>query len=327
MVGQDGGQSIDLGDQALVVFSDTLLLPTDASDQVSDRHKTAPPYADDVAERGVFLANCAALVDGADLREGLRRLRFFTDDDEFPVEILAPTEDETAAGLRFWPAHGVASGGGVYLYYLGIETLTPRDVWDFRNVGVGLARLDPETGRCERIRVDGDWCLWRPRSDDFHFGVQAVRHDGQAYVFGSTRHGLDVSALLGRVPLEEIADPGAYEFYDPGRDAWLADSGLAGSLGPCGSDFSVSFNAYLGRWLMVYVDAFSKQLALRLADRIEGPYSEPEIVGRLPHAPASDLVYLGFEHPKFARDDGRRVLVSYCEPRFEMCSLLEVSFQ
>ena len=78
---------------------------------------------------------------------------------------------------------------------------------------------------------------------------------------------------------------------------------------------------------MVYVEPFGMRLALRVADRIEGPYSEPEVVGRLRHAPATELIYLGFEHPRYAREDGRRVLVSYCEPRFELCSLVEVCFR
>jgi hypothetical protein len=51
------------------------------------------------------------------------------------------------------------------------------------------------------------------------------------------------------------------------------------------------------------------------------------MAGRLPHSPASELIYLGFEHPRFARDGGQRVVVSYCEPRFEMSSLLEVRFR
>lgn len=328
MIGQDGGQSIDLGERTLVVFADTLLLPTDAAADGALEHRArAPEYAAELGERSVFLANCAAIVDGTDLREGLRELSFLSGDDGFPVEILTPTEGEHAARLRFWPAHGVRSGADVYLFYLGIETLVPRDMWGFRNVGVGLARLHPETGRGERIGGDGGWCLWAPRSDDFHFGVSVLREDGSAYVFGSTRHDHDVTALVGRVPVGELADVGAYEFYDPTRRAWLSDPARAGSLGPSGSDYSVSFNAYLGKYLMVYVDAFAKELAVRVADRPEGPYSEPEVAGRLPHAPASELIYLGFEHPGSARDDGRRILVSYCEPRFELCSLVEICFR
>ena len=326
MIGQDGGQSIDLGERTLIVFADTLLMPTGA-DGAPEHRSEVPQYAAGFGERSVFLANCAAVLDGADLRAGLRELSYLSDSAGFPIEILEPTQDEHAAHLRFWPAHGIRTDEGVFVYYLGIETLDPRDPWAFRNVGVGLARLDPESDRRERIRLGGEWCLWAPRSDDFHFGVQVLREDPDLYVFGSSRDGLDVNALVGRVPVADIADPAAYVFYNPAREAWVRDVESAGSLGPCGSDYSVSFNSYLGKYLMVYVDAFSKELAVRFADRPEGPYSVPERVGRLPHAEASTLIYLGFEHPRFARDDGRRVVVSYCEPLFEMSSLLELTFR
>jgi hypothetical protein len=309
MVGQDGGQTIDLGGRVLMVFSDTLLQPS-SPDQPT-----------------VYRANCAALLNGSDLRASLRELEFLQGGDGLPREILPATEQERTEGLRFWPAHGVRSAERVYLYYLGIQTLNPDDPWAFRNVGAGLAVLDISTGRCERIRAGDDWCLWPTRADDLHFGVQILSEGGHAYVFGSCRQGLDVSALLARTPLDAIDDRDAYEYFEPAGGRWARDLDGAGDLGPCGGDYSVSFNRYLGRYLMVYVDAFSKNLALRLSDRIEGPYSAPEIVGRLRHAPTTELIYLGFEHPAYALDGGRRVFVSYCEPRFELCSLVEISFR
>ena len=235
MIGQDGGQSIDLGDRTLMVFADTLLMPRDADAAPEHQWEELPEYAADFGERSVFLANCAAILDGADLRAGLRELRFFSDAAGFPIEILEPTEEEHAAYTRFWPAHGIRTDDGVFLYYLGIETLDPRDPWGFRNVGVGLARLDPETGKSERIRRDGEWRLWAPRSDDFHFGVQVLAEDGHAHVFGSARDDLDVTALLARVAVADIAEPDAYRFYDPERDAWTSDVAAAGSLGPVGA--------------------------------------------------------------------------------------------
>jgi hypothetical protein len=305
LVGQDGGQSIDVGGRTLLVFSDTLLVAADTDERL-------------------FLANSAATTDAGDLREGLGRLTYLSDEDGFPVEIVPATERERAARLRFWPVHGVADGDAVWLFYLGIQTLSSQSVWDFRNVGVGVARVDPVNGRSERVLRDGDWRLWPARGDDFHFGVQVLVEDGHAYVFGSRRDELRIAALLGRAPVDRIAEPNAYEYFDGASGRWGPTPPSDGGLGPCGSDYSVSANEYLGRYLMVYVDSFSKTLAVRVADRIEGPYSPPELVGRLPHAPSSDLVYLAFEHPQFASDGGRRIVVSYCEPRFRMCSLLEL---
>jgi hypothetical protein len=327
IVGQDGGQSIDLGDRTLLVFSDTLLLSTHGVPEARRELPRGAAQVMDEADGAVFRANCAALVEGGDLRAGLAAPTYFCDEHGFPAEILVATEREREAGLRFWPAHGIRDGDGVHLFYLGIEGLRPSDPWGFRSVGVGLARIDSATGASRRVRIGDDWRLWPAGVEDLHLGVQTLEHDGLVYVFGSTRDGLDTSAIVARVPVGSIGDRDAYAFFDPAGERWRPGLVRAGSLGPCSSDYSVSFNPHLGRYLMTYVDAFTKQLAIRVAERPEGPYSEPEIAGRLPHAPTSDLIYLALEHPRFARDGGRRVVVSYCEPRFEMSSLLELRFR
>lgn len=320
MIGQDGGQSIDLGDRTLIVYSDTLLMATGGE---APPHEQAPePVAAD--ERCFFVANCAALLDGRDLTAGLAALEFLCSDDGFPREIVPATERERAARLRLWPEHGVRVGDEVLLFYLGVTGLGTNDQWAFRNTGVGLARLDPVSWACSRVEVDGDWRLWPAGAEDLHFGVQVLVEDDVACVFGSVRDGFDVHAFVARVALGELADPRAYEYYEPGGRRWVRERTAAASLGPAGADFSVSRNEHLGGYMMVYNDAFTKRLALRFAERPEGPYSAPVNAGRLPHAPESELVYLALEHPQFARDAGRRVLVTYCEPHFRMPSLLEV---
>ena len=210
-----------------MVFSDTLLAPAES-------------------EPTEYRSNCAALLNGVELRDALRTLDYFEGDDRLPLELLSPTDEERAAGLRFWPAHGLPGDDGVHLYYLGIQTLVPDDPWGFRNVGAGLALLDPASGRCERVRVGDEWCLWSSAADDLHFGVQVLAADGFAYVFGSSRRGLDVSALVARVAPGRLAQPDAYEFFDPQLGEWVGGLEQAGSLGPCGGDYSVSFNRYLG---------------------------------------------------------------------------------
>jgi hypothetical protein len=322
IVGQDGGQSIDLGEQTLFVFSDTLLAPLEPP---RTRSLQRPPFMLGVDDPVSFLGNCGALSQAADMRQALATKRFFAEADGLPRTLLEPTLDEAAAGLRFWPAHGIALDGGVFLYYLGIQQAAPRSVWDFRNLGVGLALLDPVTGRCERVRRGGDWRLWSLPVDDFHFGVQVLRQADELFVFGSVRDGLRTHGTLGRVGVHDLADPSAYRYYDAGSGRWTEDP-AAVAVDQCGADYSVSYNTYLGRYLMTYVDSFTKVLWLRTAERVEGPYAAPTSAGRVPHDPASELVYLAFEHPKFAVDGGSRTYVSYCQPRFMPNALLEVRF-
>jgi hypothetical protein len=77
---------------------------------------------------------------------------------------------------------------------------------------------------------------------------------------------------------------------------------------------------------MLYVDGETKTLMLRTADSLTGPYGPPMTIGTVAHDPTSELVYIGFEHPKFREQDGRVVHVSYCQPRFARNSLVRLQF-
>jgi hypothetical protein len=341
LVGQDGGQSISLGEESLFVFADTLLaLERPAKD--GQRHRVpfffgAPPAAGrpDPGQsdgRLYFLANCALVTTTGrgetrpTLCQALAGGRYLGGDEGMPGEILAATAEERAEAIRFWPAHGIFTGGQVYLYYLGIRQGKPDSMWDFANAGVGLAVLDPATGACRRLRRNGEWRFWQPAGDDLHYGVQVLRQGDELFVFGSRRYGLELEAILGRVAIAQLDDPGAYRYFRPATGEWIGELSQAGGLGACGSDYSVSYNPYLGRYLMVYVDSFDKSLWQRTAEAIHGPYSRPRRIGRVPHQPTTDLVYLAFEHPQFAAGDGRRIAISYCQPYFVPNGVVEVCF-
>ena len=100
----------------------------------------------------------------------------------------------------------------------------------------------------------------------------------------------------------------------------------ASSLGECGSEYSVSYNHHLKQYLMVYVDSFNKTLWMRTADQRTGPFSTPLLIGRVPHESISELVFLAFEHPQFALDSGRQIMISYSQPYFILNALVEVAF-
>src|SRR5262249_6135845 len=123
MVGQDGGQSVDLGDQTLFLFSDTLFAELDGSHRRPHRQAPIPTPLNG---SGVFLANSAGLSHGNNLRQALREMRYYTDAEGFPREILEPTSAERRQDLRFWPEHGIFLDGKVYFYYLGIQTIDRR---------------------------------------------------------------------------------------------------------------------------------------------------------------------------------------------------------
>jgi hypothetical protein len=321
LLGQDGGQSIDLGEQLLFVFADTLLAERRAD--ASGEFRAAAPLT---RETGRFLGNCAALAPRAGLPEALAELRYFTGAGGWPREVLEPTPVERFAQVRLWPQHGVFAGECVYLFYLAIQHLGA-GTWDFTEVGSGVARLDPRTGAAERVRRDGEWRLWAA-TGGLHAGVALLRTEDWLYVYSSRRAGTECRALVARVPAatpEALADPGAHEHLVGPQPRW---SRVAEDfdVGPCGSEFSVSWNAHLRRYLMAYVNGYDKTLLLRTAAEPWGPWSAPIAAGVVPHDEASRIVSLGFEHPACARDGGRTVHVSYCQPRFAQNGLVAVTF-
>jgi hypothetical protein len=324
LIGQDGGQTIPVGEKALFVFSDTLL-----ACQAEVRSRSAPPpaFAEFIRGGGVFLANTAGLAPRRDLDAGWGEIAYYCDEQGLPKEILPALDRERLQGIRFWPEHGIDLDGRVYLYYLGVQTTDPTTIWGFRTAGAGLAALDPLTGECSRVWRDDDWRLWRVLDEDLHFGVQVLREGDYIYVFGSVRRGLLSSAIVARVAPPQIGDPDQYEFLCAEAPEWSAARERALDLGPCGAEYSVSFNAHLGCYLMCYADEYAKALTLRTAPKPWGPYSDPYPVTGLPHDPSSEMVYLGFEHAEFSRENGRIILVSYCQPRFTRNSIVVVQFR
>ena len=315
VLGQDGGQSIPLdAERTLFVFSDTLIQPDGG--------------------RPVLLPSCAALSGaggggGAGLLAALGNLRWLADEHGRPRTLLPPTPEERRHHLRFWPTHGFAHGGKVYLFYVGVEFVDPRSDWGFRNLGAGLAVIDPETGEAERVHRGGRWCLWPARGDDFHLGVQTLVDGDHAYAFFTRRRSLRARAGVARVPLDRVTDPDAYRFLATGGSTpaaprwspWLAE---AASLGQASNHVSVAFNRHLGAYLVAWVDGYDKGLHLATAQHPWGPWSPPVRATTLPHQPGSELIYLGFEHPRFAADGGRTVALTYCEPHFVQSSVVEV---
>lgn len=324
LVGQDGGQSIDLGERTLFVFSDTLL--TARTRSRPDKNVPAV-FRGDVGNQGVFLANCAGLAEGNTLREAAHNVDYYLDSMEFPREILPAGFHERVHDIRFWPEHGMYWDGFVYLYYIGIQTVDSTSIWGFRNLGAGVARLDPLTGECERLSFRGDWRLWRLERGDLHFGVQALRVDDFCYLFGSAREGLYSHAILARVPPPDLADRQAYAYLRSTEPEWSDSLEEACDLGPCAGDYSVSYNAHLGLYLMLYIDPYDKLLTMRTAEQVWGPYSAPRTITAVPHAESTEMVYLGFEHPRFTPDEGQTVYVSYCQPHFTNNSLLALRFR
>ena len=299
MVGQDGGQSIPLKKGLLFVFADTLLAPADMPVHLHARELIE-------GRTGVFLGNCAAVAkEASSLLEAMSSLDYLSDEWGRPRELLETTALERLAGWRLWPQHGIALRDKVYLYYIAIKPGAEGGLWDYEHQGTGLAVIDLARGTCDRLRWADEWRFWPEIPGTVHLGVQVLRVETWVYVFASRQDGLEFRAFVCRVREEAFENPGSYEFLQNhlgnGAACWGRDWRESLTLGECGREFSVSWNAFLGAYLMVYLDPFGRSLQMRLAEQPYGPFGPPvAVTGSVPTDPRTELVSLGFEHPQYA---------------------------
>jgi len=326
MFGQDGGQSIDLGDgRILFLFSDTLLAVQDTA-LLSGRAAPVPTRSP-LGSAALFLPNCCALAERqATFVKTLEGMRYLSDSAGVPRILLVAREREQFEQLRFWPEHGVRLGDAVYLYYLGIQTVDPNLSFGFRHAGTGLARLDLNTMTATRVTHRGEWRIWATTRDDLHVGVCVVPVEEWLYVYCAARDGVHTEAHLMRVQPQNIEDAGAYEYLSSCAPTWSAAREDALSLGESATEYNVRFNAHFGQYMMSYVDAFSKAITVRFAPHPWGPFGPPKPLILVPSAPDVPMVYLGFEHSLFEEQGGARIYLSYSQPEFSMNASVQLTF-
>ena len=144
--------------------------------------------------------------------------------------------------------------------------------------------------------------------------------DGYVYLLGEGGYRTG-GIKLARVRYEAFETFESYEYF-AGTDADGSPVWLKGSAGLKQIDrndgayiiddicleHSAMYNAYLGKWMVVYVQNGGPGLVYRTAENIYGPYSEPEVlVGAYPFAEktGTDGIYTGIVHEKWTEDDGK----------------------
>jgi hypothetical protein len=155
------------------------------------------------------------------------------------------------------------------------------------------------------------------------FGHAAVRHGTYFKLFacsdGAADAGTDSAnpCQLARVPLARVAERAAYEFYTRdtfGTPGWSSDiSSAAPVVNATSFAVSVSFNAYLQQFLMVYGQNAGNGVTLRSAPAPEGPWSDPVTVKQVVAPGWFNLNTR--EHESLVQDCGKRIIISTWSPR------------
>lgn len=145
-----------------------------------------------------------------------------------------------------------------------------------------------------------------------NFGSATFVSNGRLYAYGCgiPTNGFDKGCRLGRVNPASAQDPSAWAFF-AGNGNWSAKLSDAISVFNGGPGIlSVSFNAFLQRYVAIYSQVFSQNVMVRTSPNPEGPWSG-ESVAFVARQPTTGNVYDAHAHPEYDVNGGETIFVSY----------------
>jgi hypothetical protein len=308
VVTRDGGESVLIGGKMLWTFGDTIFNPASV-DGTNYRSNTAA------------LANPSqplAVTEPVDANGAPYQALPFTAEEQAYNNSTNDPNDRIA--LWFGGLVPDKNGSGLAFY----RKLYVKGPLNFPPIGVGTAHFAP--GKTTGVRDPK--LLFAASEPQF---VRPMLYNGKVYLYGSLNNG-DPALPFGVARASSLAKAtkrSAYLFWSGTQ--WSSNinttakvfDGIPGQV-------TVSYNAYLQRFIAVHSGVFSNKVFIRTASRPEGPWSAPQelFTGMLP---ASGKVnYAGQEHPELAKNGGKTIYVSYYRPTGFLqgeLRLVEVTFK
>lgn len=201
------------------------------------------------------------------------------------------------------PTAGISVGGVQFMSLMSVRDWDDVGQWTTNYSGLAASGDNGETwadlGATHRAN-DGA---------DANFQQNAfVRNDGWLYEYG-TPSGRNNNAYIARVREGDIADLGAYEYWDGTR--WRhGDVDAAAPIADSVGELSVLWNDYLHQYVMLTTDPWNS-VVMRRAPAPEGPWSPPEVLidtrelptayapSIFPYQTGSDLYFLTTVHSQY----------------------------
>jgi serine/threonine protein kinase len=303
--GRDGGSSTRLGGRSFWIFAGAQM-------PRGGREGEPAPQA------------MLAWTDDRNASDGVGPFHYQTDGAGTPIELIPLTSAEAAFNAAHTgPDCEAACGIQWRLTPTAIVADEARDrsiVFLRRVLGDSTGWIQPAgtvLATCSRNDVPCSREVTRPGSEDPTslfgpaepaWGSAALAAGGLLYAYACDCPTLDCACLLARAPLESALDRSAWRFFSGGSD-WTAEWRNAVPVleGPIRSGrLSVHPNAYLGKYLAVSSRTLDARIDVRVADRPEGPWSEPVTeIETVYSTPGWFWTFSAFGHPEFARDGGR----------------------
>jgi Domain of unknown function (DUF4185) len=221
--------------------------------------------------------------------------------------LLALEKGESTA----WPDGAIAIEAGNVDFYFASVKRTSSTKWNV--TAIGLARFDTRSMNSRRL-VEHLWDNTSEFGDAIRGARSPVLQGRHVFVF---LHTTTNRLLLARVPMDSMAMPGAYSYWN--GTSWSFSLANAKALWPeTASDIptqnglSVRYNDFLGKWLAVY-DRDLSTISVRVADSLTGPWSsEVQWLDCKTLFPSSvwPPCYYAEQHVELSGDEGRTIYVT-----------------
>jgi hypothetical protein len=234
-----------------------------------------------------------------------------------PVSLWVSKEKDS----YYWPGDGIAIDGKLFIFLHKIKTDKSRpEPFQFRTVSDVLVRIDnplenPSRWRMEYVDLKND-------AEKIQFATATIRDGKYLNVFCSyptARKGLEPHpAILARLPLESLQklDVSTIEYYcrsaSDGVPIWsktLTDPLIL--FGDAAPEMSVSNVRGLDGFVAVYMPPLSKEIVVRHAEQVCGPWKNRLKLYDCPETEESILLYSAKAHQELATQPGELV-VTYC---------------
>ena len=309
---RDCGYSAKFEGRSVWVFGDTFL-----------------EYAN--ADDSAFLCNSWTSTYDIDAGDGLSGFQDRVDQVGAPVPFIPLTEEERAfnalhatdscdeepcnAHWSIWPGTIVVDEEKSVAYVFYHKVYAQEGDFNFRVVGHSIAVWNNFNDRVKRpvFSYFEDYPTLFFSEERDGFGSAAVLRGRQLYVYGCELlpDTLRKPCRLARVPLDDILDRKAWEFY-AGDGNWTPELGAAATVLDGNDMMTVFYSEYLEQFAVIYSQPLETRVVLRTAPAPEGPWSDPIDVFEAEEAVSSTgWVYDALAHPEFSEDGGRVIYITY----------------
>ena len=230
--------------------------------------------------------------------DGLTLDGWITDRNGRAKELFPETE---AGGFASIPTGAIATGENAYLFYMRV---------------MGWA-AQPGQWYCDRASIASahasDQAAWTDHSATIAWGrgafnqLAVLREGSTLYIYG-VPCGRFGSIKLMKVNDASVLDKSAYRYFagfEGDRPRWsVAESAAVTVAGGPAGELSVRYNAYLGRYIMTYLDTRKEAIVMRESPLPWGSWSAPTVVARNAQFPQ---LYAPFMKPGFDENGGETI--------------------